>query len=395
MVSTTAAMFDVLMGRLDYPQYIATNTASAAGSPSQIDWQLIKYLSEHYTDSCLGAHFISPPLKAPIYQESIIEWIKWLIVSFLSRPMFGYTQDDLKAVRRTESQRSMTEDRATLQQLGLNTQGGLEPNTLAYALCDSPVGMLIFTLMIMRVMGLTKELTPKETITLTELSWLPGPEGTLRFWAHCGNHVERKRAPRPRKPKVTLTLFLGDDEAVGAEAGQTSKVLPWAAPNTYTCPAWAGLSYEILATHRVDGNPNLIAWERPELISKGVRTLAKAILKNDKRMRAAEQPGTALLEQIIVPGEQSLAPAEISGTTVQVTPGGSTDAAMASPLKKPVTPTKVGDHLAPPAADARPRTPPSQAPSEAAPSPIDTDPVAPPPDSNESSPDTVITVRQT
>ncbi|KAK0383573.1 hypothetical protein NLU13_9484 [Sarocladium strictum] len=395
MISTTAAMFDNLMGRLDYPQYIATNTASASGSPPEIDWQLIKYLSEHYTDSCLGCHFISPPLRAPSYQDSFVEWLKWVIARILSRPMFGYTQDDLTASRRTQNEQSRHQGKYRLQQPGLNSQGGREPNTLAYALCDSPVGMLIFTLMIMRVMGLTKQLTPKETITLTELTWLPGPEGTLRYWAHCGNHFEHRQASGARKPKVTLTVFLGDDETGSVEAGQESRILPLAEFKPYVCPAWARGRFEVLASNRVAGSPKLIAWERPELIAKGARDLAKAILKEDTRMRVAEQPGTALLEQIVVPGEQMLAPAEISGTTVQASPGGSTDVGTSSPLKKPVTPTKVGDYLAPPTTDARPRTPPTQSPHEAPPSPIDTDPPAPPADSNESSPDTVITVRQT
>lgn len=393
MIPTTAALFDILMGRLDYPLYLTSNTASAAGSPSEIDWQLANYLSEHYSSSCLGTHFISPPIKAPEWRHSIFEWLKWLIVSLLQRPMFGYTQSDLTALQRSRVRTSKGQEKSSLQQLGLDSEGGREPNTLAYALCDSPVGMLLFTMMVMRIMGLTKQLTPKETITLTELSWLPGPEGTLRYWAHCGNHAVRPRAPGSKRPKISMTTFLGKEPRVNNEAALGAEVLPSAAVYGYPCPSWAGLRYDVLAINRVDGVANLIAWERPDLISRGVRDLAKAILKDDKRMRAAEQPGSALLEQIVVPGDQTLAPAEISGTTV--TAGGSTDAAMASPLKKPVTPTKVGDHLAPPMADARPRTPHTVSPSEASPSPIDTDPAAPPADSNESSPDTVITIRQT
>lgn len=191
-----------------------------------------------------------------------------------------------------------------------------------------------------------------------------------------------------------MTVFLGNEEDADEEVAKSPEVMPRATSNKYACPVWAGLRYDVLAVNRVAGNPKLVVWERPEIIGQGVRSLAKAILKTDKRMRAAEQPGTALLEQIVVPGGQSLAPGEISGTTVTATPGGSTDAAMASPLKKPLTPTKVGDHLAPPTAETRPRTPPSLAASDASPSPIDTDPVVPPPESNESSPDTVITVRQ-
>ncbi|KAH8177241.1 hypothetical protein LIA77_02323 [Sarocladium implicatum] len=393
MISTTAALFDVLMKRLDYPHYLTSNTASAAGSPSEVDWQLANYISEHYLSSCLGTHFICPPLKAPERRESVIEWLKWLIVSLLNRPMFGYTQDDLSAVRRGKGQTAKTQEKGPSQQPGLNSQGAREPNTLAYALCDSPVGMLLFIMMVMRIMGSTKQLTPKETITLTELSWLPGPEGTLRYWAHCGNRAVRQRALGAKRPKVSLTVFLGEERILDEEAAVGTEVLPFMAHQSYVCPSWAGLRYDVLAANRVDGSPKFIALERPDLIFKGVRDLAKAILKDDKRMQASEQPGSALLEQIVVPGEQTLAPAEISGTTV--TPGGSTDAAMASPMKKPVTPTKVGDHLAPPAADARPRTPVTVSPSEASPSPIDTDPAAPPADSNESSPDTVITIRQT
>lgn len=72
------------------------------------------------------------------------------------------------------------------RKMGLNAlsgDGGLaeDPNTLAYALCDSPTGMLVFMLRGLRAMGLDETalsspfFTHEKIITLTNMLWLPGP----------------------------------------------------------------------------------------------------------------------------------------------------------------------------------------------------------------------------
>lgn len=397
LVSTTAAMLDILMGRLGYPHYVASNTGAGATSPSEIDWQIINYLSSHYTDSCLGVHLISPPIQAPTLRESPIEWIKWIFVYLLQRPFFGYTHGDLRAVERSRSLSSRKERAGgiELESYKAGAHGAKEPNTLAYALCDSPVGLLLFVMMLLKVSGSAKQFSSREIITFTEMTWLPGPEGALRFWAHCAKGVGSQPKPNKKRPKAALSVFLGDSDTPRHSHDKHAVVPPLVAIDRYACPTWVARHFDVLCTARVSGQAGMVAWERPEVIFKGVRGLATAILAHDTRMRVAEQPGMALLEQVVVDGGDGVAPAEISGTTVQITPGSASDQpSFPSPLK-PATPTKVGDHLAPPGMDARPRTPVSQQADEAVPKPIDTDTSDAGSDPNESSPDTVITVRQT
>lgn len=301
------------MKRLDYQHYIATNAGPAATSPAEIDWKLIKHLSNHYPESCLGAHFISPPLSAPKLQESPVEWAKWTIANLTRSPMLGYSKEDFSAIQRTRSVH--TGPTKAVDQVDRVNGGEWEPNTMAYALCDSPTGLLLHVLKVLRIMNPKKELSPKEIITLAELIWLPGPEAALRFLAQCSSLVADDTVKKAAaKPKISLTVFLGDDEVESDE--ENEKALPRPARHTYVCPAWAHARYNVVSSNRVPGSPGFLAFDRPEVIVDGVRGLTKAILATDKRMQASELPGVALLEQIVVGGNNT-AQADLSGTTVQ------------------------------------------------------------------------------
>lgn len=304
------------MKRLEYPHYIASNAGPAATSPAEIDWKLAKHLSDHYSGSCLGFHFISPPLSAPKLQDSPVEWVKWTIANSVRSPMLGYSKDDFSALQRT-SQSSVRPLRAFNPLIEIEN-GEWEPNTLSYALCDSPTGLLLYVLKMLRILNPKKELTPAEIITLTGLVWLPGPEAALRFWARCSSLIEKDTTRKPTvKPKVGVTVFLGEEEATNAEPSAEA-ALPRPAKHSYACPAWALSRFDVVSSNRVAGTPGFLAWDRPEVIIDGARGLAKAILATDKRMQVAEQPGVALLEQVVVEGGRT-APADLSGTTVQET----------------------------------------------------------------------------
>lgn len=345
-IAATATILDALMKRLDYQHYIVTNAGPAATSPAQIDWKLIQHLSNHYSESCLGAHFISPPLAAPKLQESPVEWAKWTIANFTRSPMLGYSKEDFSAIQRTRN--THTGPTKPVGHLDRINDGEWEPNTMAYALCDSPTGLLLHVLKVLRIMNPKKELRPKEIITLAELIWLPGPEAALRFWAQCSSLVADDTVKKTAaKPKIALTVFLGDDEAESDE--ENEKALPRPARHTYVCPAWAHARYNVVSSNRVSGSPGFLALDRPEVITGGVRGLAKAILATDKRMQASELPGVALLEQIVVGGGNT-AQADLSGTTVQET-AETSDAQVKDKGKQVESPGQKSDttFLAPPA----------------------------------------------
>lgn len=339
VISTTGEMLNSLMSRLDYEHYIASNLGSASASPAEIDWQLVNYLATEHLDTCLGAHFISPPLAQPKLQEAPLEWAKWSIASLLKVPMLGYSSEDFSALERTRPAKKA--GRAALAaQFGLNQLGLREPNTLAYALCDSPTGLLVCALKSLRMLGSRQEFTPAEIITFTQLAWLPGPEAALRYWAYCLHHPETSTKRAPPRPKIAITVFLGDEpKDIEAEAqpeapGQIelSKLGKLEDNDGYACPSWANARYQVVHTQRANGKSGLLAWERPELITAGVRGLAKEVLRLDPRLKPT-LPETVPLQQVIV---------DMEGAAGSGDGGADTNAATPSTQLQPPTPGAEG-----------------------------------------------------
>ncbi|KAI0157813.1 alpha/beta-hydrolase [Xylariaceae sp. FL1272] len=303
MISTTAELLDSLMKRLEYPFYLATNAAAGVASPAQIDYKIAEYLAMQYTESCIGTHLISPPLAQPQIQEAPLEWAKWSIASFFEASILGYREEDFSALRH-HGGTTTSKKQTSPAEFGLNRLGLTEPNTLAYALCDSPTGLLVFAMKGLRIQAPQRKFTSTEIINFTQLAWLPGPESALRFWAHCLQNAEKPRRKPTVKPKVAVTVFLGGslrqtsvERSEDVEA--TIPMLPDIAKKTYSCPSWAKTKYNVLHANRAFGEPGLLAWERPELIAAGVRGLAAAVLKVDQRMRPVAVPEVVPLEQIV------------------------------------------------------------------------------------------------
>lgn len=332
VIPTSAEMLDVLMKRLGYEHYVVTHGGPSSNSLSRVDWCLVSHISQHYQDSCLAAQFISPPLEPPSLREAPVEWTKWKVAGMLRRPMLGYAEEDLEALQRLPPPLAF---RAKPFAAWQNDAAG-EPNTLAYSLCDSPSGLLVFVLMMLRVLGPRRRFTPKEIITFTALVWLPGPEATLRFWASCASHQEKTLSMHKKKPKIAVTAFLENEEVEGEDQlrGVELNIPPRPLQTTYSCPAWASTRFDVVYVHRVSGKPGMTAWERPEVIAEGVRELAKVILANDERLQKAKRPGTVILEQVVTGAESRAvqASADPSGNPVQAGPssppkktGGGTD----------------------------------------------------------------------
>lgn len=130
-ISTTADILNTLMIRLGYQHYLVTNSGAAQFSPAQIDWKLIDYLSTKYSSSCIGAHFIAPPLVSPKLSEAPVEWAKWTIASTLNAGILGYSDRDFSALKQAPASKGSGKKDKALSKLGLNNIGLREPNTLA------------------------------------------------------------------------------------------------------------------------------------------------------------------------------------------------------------------------------------------------------------------------
>ncbi|KAI1126379.1 alpha/beta-hydrolase [Nemania abortiva] len=333
VISSTADLLDSLMKRLGYPFYLATNAGAGASSPSQIDYKLADWLSAQYPDSCLGTHLISPPLARPRLQKAPLRWAKWSIANAFKASIWGYRSEDLSALKQNSKNLTPTAT-PKLEAFGLT-----EPNTLAYALCDSPTGLLVFVMRGLRRLASQKEFTPTEIINFTQLAWLPGPESAMRFWAYCSRHPEKTGRKSTGRPRVALTVFLGDEQ----NAPQSNNVqnddiyagVSGGAKSSYSCPGWAKSQYHVLHTNRVSGEPGLLAWERPEVIAAGVRGLAAAVLKVDKRLKPSEVSEAALPERVVA-GAETTTPGEEPHS-----PGPS------EPQPGLLAPPKIGERLLP------------------------------------------------
>jgi pimeloyl-ACP methyl ester carboxylesterase len=343
-VSTTARLLDDLMRRLGYQHYIGSNAGSASISPAGIDWRLARHLSNNFPESCLGFHFIAPPLTSPTLSDSASEWLKWKVARVLSFPVLGYSKDDIAATQKRKMPKLNKKKSAV--DLGQGDRNDYEPNTLSYALCDSPTGLLLYVLKVLRTLGPKKELSQTDIITLTSLIWLPGPEAALRFWAQCASDIEPVERKRPtKKPKVAISVFTGDEDQ-----SEESRILPRPAKVTYSCPAWANKDYQVVHLNRASGTPGFLAWDRQEVILDGARGLAKAILEKDKRMQTAEQPG-ATLENQLETQDGRIAQADLSGTTVQDPKASPGEGPAKHGLQKPIE--DENQHLVPPQATSR------------------------------------------
>lgn len=387
-ISTTARLLDSLMRRLSYHYYLTTNASAGSASPSGIDYKLARRLATHHSDSCLGTHLISPPLTRPKLKEAPVEWAKYSVARLTRAPVLGYRAEDFSAMSRssrarsppssTSSSSSPSNKKTQAQTPSLDPLALREPNALAYALCDSPTGLLVYVLMILRLLDPRSELAPTEVINLTHLAWLPGPEAAMRFWAYCAHHSEEEEEEGKKaqqklskkrgsassssstKPKVGITVFLGGDGAGGSGSSSTGAAQapppivedqPANSNNSYcySCPSWANPKFDVVHAHRAPGMPGLLAWQRPEIIAAGVRGLAAALIKagDGARLRedAAAAPSlpaasAAPLEQVVIgnDGNNNGGPASASASAP-------TASAVANP---PRTPT----HLAPPSSGA-------------------------------------------
>lgn len=313
-LENTAALCDALMKRLGYSYYLASATGSGVESPAGIDYHLLRILGDKYRDSCLGVHVVEPCVKAPTLRERPGEWMRFAVARFFHGNMFGYEKADFRALKaeetRAREQKSRSNSRSR-RLLGGSSVGdeerplagggqrqrrpgsghraigilGLrEPNTFAYALCDSPVGLLSLVLSALRRRSPNHMLTHTEIIDVTQLAWLPGPEAGARFWAAALEEVEGwedssvsgtggesvgGKAERKAKSNVAVTVFSAD----GCDGP------------SYVCPAWASAHHTILFSQRAPGRPGIAPWESVDVLIEGIRALAREVERIDPRLR--------------------------------------------------------------------------------------------------------------
>jgi len=330
-ISATASLFSNLMtARLRYPRYIASTSSPETETDTNwpsVDTDIISHLVVTYSEHCVGAHLISPKLERPSLARAPWAWAKWAVARFFRAGICGYDEEDWKALDLVGGSSGLGAGTATTAEgRGGEREGRIgrltEPNSLAYALCDSPAGMLALILRARALLrgdsdsddGGRRIFSPEQLITATMLAWLPGPEHALRFWA--GSEIYRPfimPGGKP-KPKIGITIF-HPVHSTGVVAAKE-----------YICPAWASTTYDVVCTHRhgksLKEKMGLLAFTHSEIIIGGTRALAKALLEGDPHIF---ETGAALapFEKVVFVKDEAGKPArEVKGKEKEADRGG-------------------------------------------------------------------------
>ncbi|EKG18741.1 hypothetical protein MPH_03967 [Macrophomina phaseolina MS6] len=131
--------------------------------------------------------------------------------------------------------------------------------TAAYALCDSPVGLLAHTLDVLRpclALGQSGALsslwTPATLLNWTMMRWLPGPEAGLRWLQRAKMEIKGGQQLWQRYSNVPLGISqFGRSRGAG---GTEDAMLGWA-------EAWQRVTW---MKRREDDDAVRPEWERPE-----------------------------------------------------------------------------------------------------------------------------------
>ncbi|EMD92251.1 hypothetical protein COCHEDRAFT_1203262 [Bipolaris maydis C5] len=137
----TAEVFWELMGRLGYSEFVAHGMGWG--------FSICRVLAIRYPKSCLAVHTVNPAFKAPTCRRSPLQYFKWRIAELTQAKVpllsFGYVGSDVEpqSGQRREDLGKQNE-MGSSQPLGpaLHRLYSLRPQTLAFSLCDSPVGLL-------------------------------------------------------------------------------------------------------------------------------------------------------------------------------------------------------------------------------------------------------------
>lgn len=321
VLESTAYIFNALMLKLSYPQYLCSSTGSSAPA---VDYHVPRLLAANHANSCIGIHLIDPPVEEPKLVREPWTWTKFAIARFFHASVFGYVAEDWLALTGSsnrhkqvakssastsrpahpsaepdleaavessepEPQQEETEPSPSIHaarstsSLGLSAFGILStPNTLSYALCDSPIGLLSLILAGLKAVSPEHNLSQTEVIDVAQLAWLPGPEGAMRYWSSAAREAEKMSKKNKRSEvAAAVTTFLGDEALM----------------TKYRPPMWATSHHNVVWTRRREGRAGLLVWQKPEVVVEGVRGLASEVVKSHPSLlRRPEEVPTVGIE---------------------------------------------------------------------------------------------------
>lgn len=149
---------------------------------------------------------------------------------------------------------------------GKDENSGLlrHPQTLSYALCDSPVGLLAYIRQHLHTFSRTYPWSPTDILNWTMLHWLPGPEAGIRF--HRESILDMKDVLKRWSPTpLGISVFAGS----------------WRGPP----PVWGACVQPLMWQRRHEGSGAFAAWERPDELVEDLREFfGEVVLPREERL---------------------------------------------------------------------------------------------------------------
>ncbi|KAJ8061787.1 hypothetical protein OCU04_009582 [Sclerotinia nivalis] len=288
VMKETAKLFGQLMKRVGYENYIVSMMGSGMERGGEVDYYLGREIGD--LEGCRGVHLIEPRWGIPTVKEGVWDWVRWKVALFFHAGVWGYEKGDWrnlslqarKGEHKMPGRMSLLGGKKKLRYGAVASIGLREPDILAYALCDSPVGLLSSVATALRKKSPKHQSSKEKIIDLCQLCWLPGPEAALRYYANAVQESEQLEGDRgnTKRKRVAITVFDGEEGSIG-----------------YSPPAWGMGRYEVVFVQRASGKPGLLGWERPDVIFEGIRGLAKEVLRLDDKVQLRR------LEGVVVDGE--------------------------------------------------------------------------------------------
>ncbi|KAI9725039.1 MAG: hypothetical protein M1812_000315 [Candelaria pacifica] len=247
----TAAMYDALMQRLGYRYYVAQGGDCGAN--------ICRMLAIHYAQTCLATHVNCLSVRPPSWTYRPLVYLKYRIAEItrcrIPSLSFGYIPSDVEASEENPRFNDEEMDYLALQQT--------KPQTIAYALCDSPVGLLAYIREKLHDWTDNYAWTPIEILNFVMMHWLPGLEAGLRW------HREALRDMQDVREKWSSTPM-----GISAFKGEGSRYPPM----------WGKCVQNLRWVRRHDGGGRFAAWERPEALVGDLRDYFGEVSRMERRL---------------------------------------------------------------------------------------------------------------
>ncbi|PNS16445.1 hypothetical protein CAC42_179 [Sphaceloma murrayae] len=205
----TAGLFQHLMTRLDYNQYMACGAGWG--------FRIARAISQAYPLNCRALFTSNPLVPQPSFTSTPIAWLKYQLARLTGARSpwlsFGYVPSDFDMASNYQ---------VKVGAMNVPADGNIH---LAFALADSPTGLLAFMLHLLNPMHgrprqpsshpprndsvhlgsiLIHPWSPTDVLTWTMLYWLSGPEAPLRWLRNACKETQPESAYWTKRSTVPL-----------------------------------------------------------------------------------------------------------------------------------------------------------------------------------------------